>query len=267
MQGPWRLVIDPDLAGEENMARDAALLRALEESGQPGSVLRFYRWREPTLSLGNKQRAHLAADLEFCRRHGVRVVRRPTGGGAVLHHLELTYSVVSNDRHFFPANSILETYLLVSRALCRGLALIGLIARIVERGPQGKVRPDNYIRKPVPCFSSASHFELVVGERKLIGSAQKRLKQTFLQHGSIPCQYDWPLQSGSMKTPAEELRPLMTCIGDHVSPVPAMEELAAAFSRGFREVFRLHGEWDAAGLTGAELELARQLRKEFTLDQ
>jgi len=267
MQGPWRLVIDPALPGEENMARDAALLRLLEESGQPGSVLRFYRWRVPTLSLGNKQRAGLAADLEFCRSHGIDVVRRPTGGGAVLHHLELTYSVISNDRHHFPANSILETYLLVSRALCRGLALLGVTARIVERGPLGRVRADNYIRKPVPCFSSASHFELLVGERKLIGSAQKRLKQTFLQHGSIPCRYDWGLQAGSMKTPVEELQPLMTCIGDHLEPVPSPDELAAAFGRGFREVFRLGGDWAPEGLTSAELELAARLRPEYAVER
>lgn len=263
MSTPWRLVVDEALPGAANMARDAALFARAEESVAPQTTLRFYRWDVPTLSLGNKQRAASAADGEFCRRNGVAVVRRPTGGAAVLHHLELTYSVVSNDREHFPQHGIMAIYLQISRALCRGLQALGVPARIVSHGALGPARADNYIRNPYPCFSAASHFELVVGEHKIIGSAQKRGRRAFLQHGSIPYAYDWPLQAGSMRARAEELQKVMTSIGAHVPDVPPYRDLAAAFTRGFQEVFRLDPFGAPAELSAEELRIARSLEAQF----
>jgi lipoyl(octanoyl) transferase len=263
---PWRLIVDEALPGAVNMARDAALFARAEESDAPQTTLRFYRWDVPTLSLGNKQRAASAADGEFCRRHGIAVVRRPTGGAAVLHHLELTYSVVSNDREYFPRHGIMAIYLQVSRALCRGLQALGVPARIVSHGALGPARSDNYIRNPYPCFSAASHFELVVGGHKIIGSAQKRGRRAFLQHGSIPCAYDWPLQAGSMRARVEDLQQVMTSIGAHVPDLPPYRDLAAAFARGFEEVFHL-GPFDPpAEFDPAEERLARALESQFQVD-
>ncbi len=263
MPTPWRLVVDEALPGAANMARDAALFARAEESETPQTILRFYRWDVPTLSLGNKQRAASAADAVFCRRNGVAIVRRPTGGAAVLHHLELTYSVVSNDREHFPQHGIMAIYLQVSRALCRGLQALGVPARIVSHGALGPARADNYIRNPYPCFSAASHFELVVGEHKIIGSAQKRGRRAFLQHGSIPYAYDWPLQAGSMRAEVEDLQKVMTSIGAHVPDVPPYRDLAAAFTRGFEEVFGLDLSASPAELTAEELQLAHSLEAQF----
>ena len=265
MPAPWRLVVDEALPGAANMARDAALFARAEESDAPRTTLRFYRWDVPTLSLGNKQRVAGAADEAFCRENGVAIVRRPTGGAAVLHHLELTYSVVSNDRECFPQHGILAIYLQISRALCRGLQALGVPARIVSHGALGPARADNYIRNPYPCFSAASHFELVVGEHKIIGSAQKRGRRAFLQHGSIPCAYDWPLQAGSMRARVEELRKVMTSIGAHIPQVPAYRDLAAAFTRGFEEVFGLDLSGPPADWSAEELRHARSLEAQFQI--
>ena len=266
MPTPWRFVVDEALPGAVNMARDAALFARAEESGSPQTTLRFYRWDVPTLSLGNKQRVATAADEGFCRRKGIAVVRRPTGGAAVLHHLELTYSVVSNDRGYFPQHGIMAIYLQISRALCRGLQALGVPARIVSHGALGPARSDNYIRNPYPCFSAASHFELVVGEHKIIGSAQKRGRRAFLQHGSIPCAYDWPLQAGSMRAREDDLRRVMTSIGAHVPDVPPYRDLAAAFTRGFEEVFGLDPLVSPAELSAEELQLARSLEAQFQVN-
>ena len=266
MPNPWRLVVDEALPGAVNMARDAALFARAEESDSPRTTLRFYRWDVPTLSLGNKQRAASAADDGFCRRNGIAIVRRPTGGAAVLHHLELTYSVVSNDREYFPQHGIMAIYLQISRALCRGLQALGVPARIVSHGALGPARSDNYIRNPYPCFSAASHFELVVGEHKIIGSAQKRGRRAFLQHGSIPCAYDWPLQAGSMRARVEDLQKVMTSIGAHVPDLPPYRDLAAAFARGFEEVFRLDPFGPPAEFPAEEQRLALSLESQFQVD-
>lgn len=257
MEQTWRILVDEALPGVENMARDAALLEEVESSAQPLTVLRFYRWMIPTLSLGNKQVVEKAANLEFCRRNGIDIVRRPTGGAAVLHHLELTYSIVSNDRGLFPSQTILDTYLSVSRGLCRGLEILGLPASMVEKKVNLRDLPENYVLKPTPCFSTASQYELLVEGKKVIGSAQKRTKGAFLQHGSIPYNYDWKLQAGAMMFDEVAMRETMTCIGDHLSPLPNFRQLVEAFLQGFAEVFRV--KLSLERMTDEELIRARQL--------
>jgi len=265
MAGPWRIIIDGALSGIENMARDAAVLELAETAASPQTTLRFYQWDVPTLSLGNKQDVARAADAAFCCANGVAIVRRPTGGGAVLHHLELTYSVVSNDRDYFPVQRILDIYLCISRALCRGLQLLGAPAAIQNHGSLAPTRTDNYIHNPYPCFSSASHYEIIVGERKIIGSAQKRLRAAFLQHGSIPYAYDWRLQAGAMGVEAAPLQAVMASIGDFVTPTPPYADLAGAFARGFAEEFRLADAAPRGAFTPAELERARALAGQFAV--
>lgn len=261
MGNAWRVIVDDSLPGIENMARDAAILDRAEQSAKPMTTVRFYRWIIPTLSLGNKQDPEKAASLDFCRKNGLDIVRRPTGGGAVLHHLELTYSVVSNDKHFFPHNSILENYLLIAKALCRGLKILGLPAEMVNHTNGTDGREDNYIQNPVPCFSSPSHYELLVKGKKIIGSAQKRLKNAFLQHGSIPNQYDWDLQAGSMKSSVERLREVMTCISEHTSVVPGYRSLVEAFLQGFAESFQ--AKFIIEPMEEAELASAAAMLDEF----
>jgi lipoate-protein ligase A len=180
----WQLLVSPPLSGPENMALDEALLRRARRTGE--AVCRVYTWREPTLSFGRNQATLGHYGAERARELGVAVVRRPTGGRAVLHHRELTYSVTA------PAGAeepLRESYGRVNRLLLDALRTLGVDARLAA--PAG--------RAPVPsaaaCFETPTVGELVLDGRKLAGSAQWRDEGAFLQHGSILVDDDQALVS------------------------------------------------------------------------
>jgi lipoate-protein ligase A len=159
------------------MAVDEYLFRGLTE--EPRTVVRFYSWARPAASLGYSQVVARVLNLESCRRNGVEVVRRMTGGKLVLHWREVTYSVVSSDSETF-SPTLAESYRLISAALVRGLEKMGLEARLA--GPP----PPSYRKGNMPCFAYPARDEIEVGGRKIVGSAQKRAAGRFLQHGSLP---------------------------------------------------------------------------------
>ena len=165
--------------GAENMARDEALMRACAHGARP--TLRLYGWKRPTLSLGAHQPGS-DADLRACRERGVDLVRRPTGGGAVLHHLEVTYSVSGRLGEAPLPSSVLGIYDRISEALVAGLGRLGVGAEAVRASSRG--------RAPADCFKAQSAREIVVHGRKLVGSAQVRRKGVFLQHGSVLLDLD-----------------------------------------------------------------------------
>src|SRR6266700_7444871 len=113
----WELIVDGAIDGGRNMAIDAALLDEVEGSREVQTIVRFYGWRMPTISLGRNQKIENAVDVDFCRESGIDIVHRPTGGRAVLHDDELTYAVVSNDIVSF-GGTIYGNYKRVSEALC-----------------------------------------------------------------------------------------------------------------------------------------------------
>jgi lipoate-protein ligase A len=159
------------------MAVDETLLRSCEEGGAP--TLRLYAWRPATLSLGSRQAAETSHDPEFLRREGIALVRRPTGGRAVLHEHERTYAVVGRRGPSFPGG-VLDTYRRIALALQRAFRTLGVAAEVTDADTRGS-GPD---RNPL-CFASPSAHEIVVEGRKLAGSAQLRGREAFLQHGSI----------------------------------------------------------------------------------
>jgi len=164
------------------MAVDAVLCRSVA-ADDPRPVLRLYRWQPPAVSLGHAQCAHREVDLQACRDLGIEVVRRPTGGRAVLHWEELTYSVICPDTDARLGGSISDTYRIIGRCLVTGLGRMGIRAAL-DRRARRAVRP----RGPgatVPCFSSVARWEVMCGGRKLAGSAQWRRGGVVLQHGSL----------------------------------------------------------------------------------
>lgn len=169
------------LPGSLNMAVDGHLLASLGEA--PRTVVRFYQWERPTASLGAGQTAARVVDPEFCRTHGIDIVRRITGGKLVLHHQEVTYSVTSNDAAAF-TDTLGGSYKRISQALVRGLEGMGLKAALADKAPPF------YAKGTMPCFSLPAQDEIEVGGLKIVGSAQKRLAGRFLQHGSIPLAHD-----------------------------------------------------------------------------
>ncbi len=178
----WRFVDSGKLDGASNMALDVGMAEALA-AGQGAPTLRLYGWDPWAISLGYNQREE-EIDAARCRESGIGVVRRPTGGRAILHAEELTYCVV------MPAGrrSILDVYNDISGALVRGLGLFGVDATLQRSQPNF---PEHY-RSPsaIPCFTASARYEIEWDGRKLVGSAQRRVAGTtnvVLQHGSILC--------------------------------------------------------------------------------
>jgi len=178
------------------MALDEALLESVAKGASP-PVLRFYRWQPATVSLGYAQSVAADIDLSVCRQAGLDVVRRSTGGRAVLHDEEVTYAVIAPTDGPF-GTSVLDCYRVISEVLQQTLQRFGLPAQLVPGRPRG----GQMNAAKAVCFSAPSQFELVVDGRKVAGSAQKRHGQAFLQHGSIPIEMDLDLLARVLKTEA-----------------------------------------------------------------
>ena len=143
----WRLIVDGDLTGPLNMARDMAMLEAVAVAESP-PTLRFYGWDPPCLSLGRHQGVE-AADLDFCRTEGIDVVRRPTGGRALLHHFELTYSVVAPLGVGPMPRALQDAYRLICGVLVQAMRAFGVEAELT--GGEVNVHLPSP-RSSVPCF-------------------------------------------------------------------------------------------------------------------
>ena len=177
MSEAWRLLIDAPAGGARNMAVDEVLLDGVAAGTAP-TTLRFYGWTPPCLSLGYFQPFDVV-DLDGCRALGVEVVRRPTGGRAILHDRELTYSVALPASVLGQDGGVLPSYYRLSLALQDGLQRLGIPATLA---PQTAGEPA--IHGPV-CFDRPSAHEILLYGRKLVGSAQMRRGGALLQHGSI----------------------------------------------------------------------------------
>ncbi len=230
------------------MALDEALMESVRQGAPP--VLRFYRWEPACLSLGRNQPAKDYYDLPALERRGIQVVRRPTGGRAVLHHRELTYAVVVREGEL---GSPRECYAALNRALVVGLRRLGVAAAL---------QPPSAARAPLPsllpCFREPTEGEVVAGGRKLIGSAQYREEGVILQHGSL-------LLEGDQREVREFLRAQEECeeppppatLREFCDPLPSWETLAAALRAGWEEELGVSVEPGELG--EAEQARAREL--------
>ena len=233
----WELIVDSARDGSINMAIDAALLDEIDKSAEPRTVVRFYTWLRPTISLGRNQKIEKAVDLEYCRANGIDVVHRPTGGRAVLHDDELTYAVISNDSSAF-GDTIYGNYKRVSEALCLGYNNLGVPAVLAPdtRKPE---MPAMFTRGgDPPCFVSPSRYELMVGGRKIVGSAQRRVRASFLQHGSMPITCDREALARATGLPDSTiLEQEMAGLAEFLAERPSLEQLRSVFTRAFQYHF------------------------------
>jgi len=243
-RGKWELVLDPALDGETNMAVDSRLLSEVEQSDFPLTVLRLYTWIRPAISLGRNQNIETAVDLEFCNSHGLKVVHRPTGGHAVLHGDELTYAIASNDPYQFDGGSIYGTYRRISAALSLGYRRLGIESTLSpETVRRNGVKNHEKKDYDAPCFVSPSRYELMVDGRKLVGSAQRRLRRGFLQHGSMPitCDRDLLARSTRFEDP-EALECGMLGIAECLDACPSIEDMVPVFVQAFEDYFETRFE-------------------------
>ncbi len=208
------------------MARDRALLDELVAGRRP-ATLRFYSWNPACISLGLGQSEEIL-DTDAVRAAGLDVVRRPTGGQALLHDQEVTYSVVASQQDPAVGGTLMQSYHAISEALLAGLATLG----ISGAGAPCEPRPASGLT-PI-CFASASAEEVLVGGRKLIASAQWRSRGAFLQHGSLLLhdrQGDLP---GLMRdTAARGINPLSVSLDGLLPSIPSVGDLMELLADGF----------------------------------
>jgi lipoate-protein ligase A len=256
----WRLILSPPGTGAWNMAVDEAILESAGQNLVP-PTLRLFSWEPACLSLGYAQPLS-DVDLPALTARGWHLVRRPTGGRAILHTDELTYSVAGPPSDPRLAGSILESYRCLSAALLSALHRLGIPAE------SQAASPSNLAANGPVCFEVPSNYEITVTGKKLVGSAQARRKQGVLQHGSLPLCGDltrinqvlvFP-DEPSRKTSAKRLLARATTVEAVLGVVLSWDEAARAFIAGFQETLNLvllPGELTADEKTRAE-ELVRR---------
>ncbi len=235
------------------MAVDEALAQQVAAGASP-PTLRFFCWRPPCLSLGFNQ-PYAVVDEAFCRENGVDITRRPTGGRAVLHHLELTYSVTAPLAVEPFSRELQACYRLICGALVRGLQTLGIPAQVVSEG--GLRLPPT---SAAPCFISPAAGEVVVGGRKLVGSAMRRWGDVLLQHGSLLLDWDARLQAGVLGLSSDApLRSAVATVREVLGRVPE-GELVDALVAGFAAVLGV--ALVPGSLTPEEQALASRLARQ-----
>ena len=251
----FRLLVTEPLDGAANMALDEALLLSRLRHGGP-PTLRFFAWAPPTISLGYGQRLDGRIDVTEARALGIGLVRRQTGGSAILHEgpdLEITYSVVAAAGDFEGAGELLETYRWIGAGLQAGLEALGAPVEMVP------VQPSDPAAMPAFCFARTGSFELEVEGKKLVGSAQRRQGAAFLQHGAIMLGAE-PARLRRVfpgeRDPLEGMTTLEATLGRR----PSFDDAVAALTVGFRQAHGLALE--PGGLSAGETELAESLSRD-----
>jgi lipoyl(octanoyl) transferase len=255
----WRLLDSGFQDGPTNMAVDEAILEAVA-SGDSPPTLRFYGWQPACLSLGLGQ-SWQAVDQAACRALGWDFVRRTTGGRAILHVDELTYSVCAPQDEPRVVGSIIESYRRLSLALLAGLRQMGLVPAQAEPA-YAKLGEEG-----AACFDAPSNYEVTVDSRKLIGSAQVRKRGVVLQHGTLPLYGDITRISQALNQDEaarlamrEQLRHRAITLADCL-PEPISYDQAVAFMiTGFQEALGL--TLTSGQLTPPEQQRAAELRAE-----
>jgi len=222
------------------MALDEAILEAVAADQSP-PTLRLYAWSPPCLSMGVAQPAS-DVDLPALRAAGWDLVRRPTGGRAILHTDELTYAVMAGIENHHVAGGILASYRHLSQGLLAALSELGLATTTAPGEVRGTAPMDN----PV-CFENPSAYEITAGERKLIGSAQVRRKRGVLQHGTLPLKGDLGRicrglrfdNQTARREAAERVRARAATVEGLLGTAPAWPAVAEAFKVGFEQTLGL----------------------------
>jgi lipoyl(octanoyl) transferase len=255
MRNVWRLLIQPGLPGYTQMAIDETLYQMAHPDRPP--VLRFYTWDRPTLSLGFFQKYKRVVSEPFIRHNNIAVVRRITGGRAVLHDKEVTYAIAGPLTTKFSKQSLKETYSVIAQALNLGLQSLGIQEAFFSREHATAAHES---RLP-QCFVAVSPYEISKDSRKIIGSAQKRSRDRFVQHGSILLDFDKRLQNGCILNPDPAIEEKIAPLNRILQRSLQLEELVSHFKRGFEEQFKI--ELKLSDISVEEQELIEGLKSVY----
>lgn len=258
----WRWIANPADAvpaaatGARNMAIDSALLASIAEGAPP--AIRLYRWDPACLSFGRNQVARGEYDADRAAHLGLDIVRRPTGGLAVLHDAEITYSVIA------PVGMLdgpRRAYRRIHEAVATGLAHLGVVTDLATPPGGGVAAPD---ASAPACFASPAGGEVLAAGRKLVGSAQRTERRTFLQHGSILLEGSQARVDSLRLRPARSTDDGSVAIADLLGGVPPLAEIAIALRAGFADV--LGADLVAGPLSDSEQALAGSLEAKYRDD-
>jgi lipoyl(octanoyl) transferase len=261
----WRLIEDGPGDGRLNMAIDRAILTACDR-GQAPATLRLYGWNRPTLSIGYSQNELLDVNKQHCEQRNIPIVRRFTGGRALLHQHELTYSLVAPIPHPGIPENLAGAFCAVSKAVILSLEKAG-VTNPKMVGKEKRIRGISRKRSPA-CFSASNHWEISVKGKKLAGSAQRRLNGAFLQHGSILLDKDCELAHSLFRYSSETeknigLKKLISntlALNEVLSVNLGWKILTRYFVEGFQETFP--ASWQPGLLSSLEKELVKNYLKE-----
>lgn len=248
----WRLIKDNYHTGFMNMAIDEAIMIAHREGLVPPTI-RFYQWSPPAVSLGYFQDLKKEVDVDTCKDLGIDIVRRPTGGKAVLHDKELTYSFIIKEDHPLVNDSILETYKKISGGMIRGLSYLGITAELVplreklksdslRKGEKSEIRHSDF--KSI-CFSVPSQYEVQIEGKKIVGSAQVRKGGIVLQHGSLLIKLEKDKLFSVFNFPSIQVKEKLksgfnaTSLEEVLKREVSFSELSDILPRGFEEEFEV----------------------------
>lgn len=248
----WRLIDTGPLSGPENMAIDEALLLHFDpQSSAP--VLRLYGWEPAALSLGRFQKASEELDLAEIERRGLPLVRRITGGGAIYHADELTYSIVCSPQQIPPTTSIKDSFRVLTSFLLDFYSRLGLSAGYAMDIVQQEQRLG---QRTAYCFAGKESYDILINGRKIGGNAQRRLKQAIFQHGSVPLRDHLADGLACLAVKPAGVSDAVTCL-EGEGLVCNREELAALLADSFCS--RMGGLLQPDTLTQAEKQTAADL--------
>jgi len=238
----WRIVISGETDPSLNMGIDYAIWDSARREKCP-PTLRFYLWEPSSVSLGYNQSPEKVINVKFCKEHNIPIVRRPTGGSAIFHDIELTYSFSSHINSFSSFSSPLSSYISICKGLKKGIEEFGIKLEI--RGYSDGKEP-SFTEKA--CFVLSSRHDVICRGKKIIGSAQKRDKISFLQHGSIlvGIRENLWMEIFSRKVDFGKVGSLNEFLKEKIMP----EMLVQSIKRGFEEYFRI--ELSESSLTPEE---------------
>lgn len=244
----WRWLETGEADGAWNMAVDEAVLDRYGAGAVPPTI-RVYRWRPACVSLGYFQSVRGIA-LGNLRNAGVEIVRRLTGGRAILHQDEVTYSVVVDETRL-GTHGVLATFRRISEALIAGLKRLGIESELKAALPAPQRG------EAANCFAAAARCDLMSGGRKIVGSAQLRRAGTVLQHGSLPLTFDFDTAADLMPGHEDLPERVIDIRTAAARPALSAECLGQALRAGFIEALQV--ELKDGALTREECELARTL--------
>jgi len=260
----WRLILSAPADGAWNMAVDEAML----EAGVAGLIrptLRLYAWQPPAVSLGFFQPLDNRIDLAEIAARGFGLVRRPSGGRAILHKDELTYSVVVPEELVENGRSVMGSYRTLSRGIEAGLGLLGLGVEMPDRRHAPRMKAAGL---PTVCFAASAGGDMVAGGRKIVGSAQTRRLGVVLQHGTLPLTGDITRLVSYLRLPEAERELLRGKLAARATTLEAVlgrpigfDEAARAMRAGFAAALRL--ELEESRLTPQEEAWAAELRARY----